>query len=102
MQLNAASEEHMEQKRFAFYFSLIVLVQLLAVMPLAGQEMNMAAMENSVGFLSSGTSVQPKATSESEPMIHKTFGNWTLMFHANAFLVDTQQSGPRGKDKFYS
>jgi hypothetical protein len=68
----------------------------------APQGMTMPGMENSVGFLSSGTSVQPKTTSESESMIHTTFGNWTFMLHANAFIVDTQQSGPRGADKFYS
>ena len=62
----------------------------------------MAAMENSVGFLSSGTSVEPKTTSEWAPMIHKSLGNWTFMFHANGFLVDTQQSGPRGSDKLFS
>jgi hypothetical protein len=61
----------------------------------------MTAMENSVGFLSSGTSVAPLTTSESAPMIHTSLGNWTLMFHANGFLADTQQRGPRGKDKFY-
>src|SRR5438105_1320304 len=65
-------------------------------------QMSMPGMENSVGFLSSGTSIQPKTTSESESMIHKSFGNWTFMFHANVFVVDTQQSGPRGRDKFYS
>jgi hypothetical protein len=27
---------------------------------------------------------------------------WSLMFMAQAFLVDTQESGPRGADKFYS
>src|SRR5207247_6524617 len=62
----------------------------------------MAAMENSVGFLSSGTSVEPKTTSESAPMFHTSLGNWTFMFHANAFLVDSQQSGPRGADKLFS
>src|SRR5437016_5235882 len=68
-----------------------------------GQGMpGMSAMESSVGFLSSGTTVEPKATSESEPMIHASLGNWTLMFHANAFLLDTQQTGPRGRDQFYS
>jgi hypothetical protein len=62
----------------------------------------MTAMENSVGFLSSGTSVEPKTTSEFVPMIHTTIGNWAFMFHANAFVVDTQQSGPRGSDKLFS
>jgi hypothetical protein len=62
----------------------------------------MSAMENSVGFLSSGTSVEPKRTSEFVPMIHKSLGNWTFMFHANGFVVDIQQTGPRGYDKFFS
>src|SRR5687767_1133505 len=64
--------------------------------------MSMPGMEHSAGFQSSGTSVQPKATSEFESMIHTNLGNWTFMFHANAFVVDTQQTGPRGRDKFYS
>jgi hypothetical protein len=62
----------------------------------------MAAMENSVGYLSSGTSVEPKVVSEFAPMYHTSLGNWTLMFHANVFLVDVQQTGPRGADKFFS
>ena len=66
------------------------------------QNMNMAGMENTVGFLASGTSIEPKTTSESDPMVVKTRGSWTFMFHANAFLVDTQQSGPRGHDKLFS
>jgi hypothetical protein len=68
----------------------------------AQESMNMAGMENTVGFLSSGTSIEPRSTSESSPMIHKTLGNWIFMLHANAFVVDTQQSGPRGKDKFFA
>src|SRR5690348_6407668 len=70
--------------------------------PLRSQMPGMAAMENSVGFLPSGTSVEPKTTSESAPMMHTQLGNWTLLFHANGFLLDTQQSGPRGADKLYS
>jgi hypothetical protein len=48
----------------------------------------------------SGTSIEPNSTPA--PMLMTTRGQWMLMFHANAFLVDTQQSGPRGKDKFFS
>jgi len=92
----------MEKNRIWFYSALTVLVQLLAVTPGAARQASMAGMENSVGFLSSGTSIQPKATSESEPMIHTSFGNWTFMFHANALVVDLQQTGTRGKDKFFS
>jgi hypothetical protein len=62
----------------------------------------MPGVENSAGFLASGTSIEPRTTLESSPMIHGTLGNWTVMFHANAFLADIQQSGPRGRDKLFS
>ena len=49
---------------------------------------------------SSGTSAEPNSTET--PMLMTMKGPWMLMFHANAFITDTQQSGPRGSDKFYS
>src|ERR1051326_2202158 len=85
--------------------SIRVLFCLLVFASSAFSQMRMpgmSAMENTVGFLSSGTSVEPQATSESTPMLHGSLGNWTLMFHASAFLVDTQQTGNRGKDKLYA
>ncbi len=48
----------------------------------------------------SGTSAEPNSTPT--PMIMTMKGNWMLMFHANAFLVDTQQTSPRGGDKLFS
>jgi hypothetical protein len=48
----------------------------------------------------SGTSMSPK--SWPMPMRMMQLGSWRTMLMANAFLVDTQQSGPRGSDKFYS
>jgi hypothetical protein len=48
----------------------------------------------------SGTSMAPPAWPM--PMLMKNAGSWRLMFMATAFLVDTQQAGPRGHDKFYS
>jgi hypothetical protein len=48
----------------------------------------------------SGTSMNPKAAEM--PMIGIMTGSWNWMFMGAAFLVDTQQSGPRGGDKFYS
>jgi len=48
----------------------------------------------------SGTSVNPK--SWKMPMIGAKTGSWNWMFMGQAFVVDTQQSGPRGFDKFYS
>src|SRR5215831_4266786 len=69
---------------------------------LHAQMPGMTAMENSVGYISSGTSIEPRTTSEFVPMIHTSLGSWALMFHANVFLVDMQQSGSRGADKFFS
>jgi len=80
----------------------VLAAMFLSVSAAAQETMNMTGMENSVGFLSSGTSIEPKTTSESAPMVHTTLGNWAFMFHANAFLVDTQQSGPRGRSKLFS
>jgi hypothetical protein len=67
----------------------------------AQQSMRMTGMENTAGYLSSGTSLEPKSTSESSPMLHKPLGNWAFMFHANAFVVSTQQSSSRGGDKVF-
>src|ERR1051326_1453954 len=80
----------------------LLLIVLINAGFLPGKSPGMTAMENSVGFISSGTSVEPTTTSESAPMIHTSLGNWTLMFHANAFLIDMQQTGPRGADKLFS
>lgn len=48
----------------------------------------------------SGTSAEPNSTPV--PMLMKKAHKWTLMFHANVFILDEQQSGPRGADKFFS
>ena len=50
--------------------------------------------------MSSGTSMNPY--SWQTPMRMTEAGNWSLMFMGQAFLIDTQQSGPRGGDKLYS
>jgi hypothetical protein len=39
----------------------------------------MTAMDNSVGFIASGTSIPPR-TSEFVPVVHGYLGSWTLMF----------------------
>ena len=58
---------------------------------------------NSAGMflmgLGSGTSVNP--ASYQMPMVMMHFGKWTTDFMGTGFLVDTQQSGPRGGDKLY-
>ncbi len=49
---------------------------------------------------SSGTGLQPP--SWPMPMLMTRAGDWRLMWMGQAFIVDTQQSAPRGGDKFYS
>lgn len=53
-----------------------------------------------VQHATSGTSAQPNSTPA--PMLMKMKGAWMLMFHANVFVLDERQSGPRGGDKFFS
>jgi hypothetical protein len=65
--------------------------------------MNMVDMNLASMFLmgaASGTSVNP--ASWPMPMLMTHFGHWNTMFMGVAFLASTQQSGPRGADKFYS
>jgi hypothetical protein len=69
---------------------------------IAFAQQTMPSVENSVGYQASGTSIQPKTTSESIQLIHTSLRNWNVMFHANAFAIDVQQNGPRGHDKFFS
>ena len=48
----------------------------------------------------SGTSMNPAVGAM--PMIMKSVAGWRYMFMGQAFVIDTQQSGPRGGDKFYA
>ncbi len=48
----------------------------------------------------SGTSAEPNSTPM--PMLMTMRGPWMVMFHANAFVTDTQQTSPRGGDKLFS
>ena len=63
----------------------------------------MASMNDAGMYLmnmASGTSMNPN--SAPMPMLMRPVGEWSVMFMGQAFLVDTQQSAPRGGDKFYS
>lgn len=62
------------------------------------QHMNAAGMY--LMKLASGTSMNPE--SWPMPMVMTALGSWNAMFMASAFVVDTQQSGPRGGDKLYA
>ena len=48
----------------------------------------------------SGTTAEPNSTPI--PMLMTSKRHWKLMFHANVFVLDEQQTGPRGADKFFS
>src|SRR5271170_3477775 len=48
----------------------------------------------------SGTSAEPNSTPT--PMWTTVKGDWMVMFHANAFVTDEQQSSSRGGDRFFS
>jgi len=63
-----------------------------------GDGMNEAGMY--LMTMNSGTAVAPK--SWPMPMLMPKLGSWNTMIMGQAFLVDTQQSGPRGGDKLYS
>jgi hypothetical protein len=57
-------------------------------------------IEAELAHTTSGTSIEPASTPV--PMLMRDYRGWTLMLHGTAFLVDTQQSGPRGADKLFS
>jgi hypothetical protein len=61
-------------------------------------DMNAASMD--LMNAASGTSVNPD--SWPMPMIVTHFSSWNAFFMGDAFVVDTQQSSPRGGDKLYS
>lgn len=66
-------------------------------------DMSMPGMDPAGMFLmnlSSGTAVNP--ASWPMPMLMKPLGSWNTMYMAQGFINDTQQSGPRGGDKFFS
>ena len=69
------------------------------------QTMNMGGpassfTENVLRHTTSGTSLEPDSTAP--PMLMQMHRNWMLMLHGQASVVEQQQTGPRGHDKFYS
>jgi hypothetical protein len=81
---------------------------MLSISPVRAQStdhsgMNMATMNASgMGLMeaASGTAVNP--ASWAMPMLMNHYGAWNTTLMGQGFLIDTQQSGPRGGDKFYS
>lgn len=75
---------------------------------MSGMEMSHGSMVMRVDSLidlmlqhsTAGTDAQPDSTPSE--MLMTTKGNWRLMLHGVAFLVDVQQTGPRGRDKLFA
>ena len=57
-------------------------------------------LQEIVRHAGSGTSAEPNSTPA--PMLMIAKGKWALMLHANVFVLDEQQSSPRGGDKIFS
>jgi hypothetical protein len=57
-------------------------------------------IEEIVQHSTSGTTAEPNSTPA--PMLMAAKASWQFMFHANVFISDLQQSGPRGADRFFS
>ena len=62
------------------------------------QNMNRAGMY--LMNMSSGTGLNPY--SWQMPMMMTNTGKWTMMWMGQVFVMDTQQYGPRGGDKFFA
>ena len=67
-------------------------------MQMAGGDSNPAASD--LMNMASGTSENPQ--SGSLPMLMRRHGGWNFMLMGQGYLVETQQTGPRGHDKLYS
>jgi hypothetical protein len=70
-----------------------------AKMPMPSME-SRSFIQEILHHATSGTSAEPNSTPM--PMMMTVHGPWMLMFHANVFITDEQQSSPRGGDKFFS
>src|SRR2546423_356719 len=57
-------------------------------------------IESIVHHGGAGTSTEPNSTPV--PMLMTSRGAWSLMLHANVFVLDEQQTGSRGADKVFS
>ena len=76
-----------------------------SLMVMSGEDMSIRVGSSKtnvlpMGQMGSGTSWQPASTRMN--MLHKTSGDWLLMFHYNAVVGVNSQGGPRGVTKFES
>jgi len=86
----------------ARWFALALFSLTLAAQDPPPDHSGMGPMNASGMFLmglGAGTSAHP--ASWPMPMIVMHFAKWSTMFMGTGYIVDTQQSGPRGGDKLY-
>ncbi len=87
-------------RKSVFYLALGVTLRAQDMQMPTMQMVDMNPASMFVMNAMSGTAVNPAAWEM--PMKLTPLGKWNLMFMANGFVDDTQQSGPRGGDKLYS
>ena len=78
----------------------LLFVCAAALATAGAQQMNQPDNSMFLMTLASGTRMNPE--SWPMPMLMRVSGDWMLMFMGQAFLLETQQTGPRGADKLYS
>jgi len=84
---------------FVLLSSALALAQPVQMpMPMGGPAVTLS--DNVLRHSGSGTSLEPGSVEP--PMLMRMARGWMLMLHGEAFVVDQQQSGPRGHDKFFS
>ncbi len=75
-------------------------IVILAVISAVGARAQMSDVAMALMNIASGTAQNPEAAPM--PMLMTQSGRWNSMFMGTAFVVDTQNSSPRGGDKFFS
>ncbi|SRR5579883_2741180 len=75
-------------------------IAILFLLAAAARAQMMSDVAMALMNIASGTAQNPQ--SAPMPMLMTSFGKWDAMLMGTAFLVDTQNSGPRGGDKLYS
>ncbi len=68
----------------------------------AQMQMQMQRNDSSMYLMNMASGTSMNSESWAMPMVMTHFGSWQAMFMGQAFIVDTQQTGPRGSDKLYS
>ena len=84
---------------------LVVYVALAAPRACAQTKMTMGGpaptlKQNVLRHMGSGTSLEPD--SSAPPMLMRMRGKWMDMLHGQVIVAEQQQTGPRGRDKFFS